>query len=291
MNITQKIHVDGHNLVAIKLNTNTVGIPVILLHGVTLSASVWKTDMVFGNYKDGPCYALSLPGHYPATLPPEFSPQMLTPEMFADVLAQAIHQLVGEQPVILVGHSTGGFAVLTLAAFKPNIAYSVISLSGFVQGKWIGSYGLLQKIVALGSVGRSLFKVIFQFSVLHSRIYQQGWRFVVSDTRAYFSYPKLNTLIEDTYLNAKLLDLDAMEHYFRVMPRIDITPMLSKITVPTLVVTGEKDSIVSPSQAHLITQGVPNSKLVVIKGSGHMLFVENPSEYANVLNNWLQNVA
>ncbi|MDM8527806.1 alpha/beta hydrolase [Anaerolineales bacterium HSG24] len=283
---THEIDVEGHKLVTFKLNTNSTGIPVILLHGVTLSASVWKTDMFFGDYKDGPCYALSLPGHYPAILPPEFSKQMLTPEMFVKILTQAIQQLVGEQPVILVGHSTGGFAALALAAFNPDIAHGVVSLSGFAQGKWTGFYGLQQKIVSQGAIGHLLFKLSFQSSLIHSRIYRQCWRFVLFDTKAFFSFPKLDTLIEDVYQDTKHLDWDAMAHYFNMMPDIDITPMLSQITAPTLIVAGDKDSIVPPSQAHLITQHVPNSKLVIIKKVGHMLFVENPSKYTKILNNW-----
>jgi pimeloyl-ACP methyl ester carboxylesterase len=101
----------------------------------------------------------------------------------------------------------------------------------------------------------------------------------------------LESLIDNTYLNAKRLDWEAMAHYFEVMPQIDITPMLSRIKVPTLAVTGDKDPTVPPSQARLIAGRVPRSKLAVINGAGHMLFIEKPIEYAHVLNTWLQNVA
>jgi pimeloyl-ACP methyl ester carboxylesterase len=144
--------------------------------------------------------------------------------------------------------------------------------------------------VSLGAGGRLLFKVLFRSATLRRTTYRQGWRVVLFDTRAFFAYPQLAALIESTYPNAKSLDWEAMAHYFKVMPQIDITPILGKITAPTLAVTGDKDPTVPPAQAQLIARRVPHSKLVVIKGAGHMLFVENPAAYANVLNEWLQNV-
>lgn len=287
MTILQEIYVDGHKLAALKLNSKTAGIPVILLHGVTLSINVWRTDPFFETYEAGPCYALSLPGHYPATFPPAFSQKMLTVKMFVEVLTKAICQLVGDQPVILVGHSTGGFSVLALAACNPHLAHGVISLAGFAQGNWIGFYGLQQKIARCGAIGRLVFKVLFQAGVIHCALYRQAWRVVLYDKPAYFSYPKLNTLIENTYFYAKQLDWQAMSYYFSMMPDIDITPMLSGIMAPTLVVTGDKDPTVPSSQATLIARHVPHSELVVVAGAGHMLFVENPSAYTRILSAWL----
>jgi pimeloyl-ACP methyl ester carboxylesterase len=288
MPLSHEIHVDGHKLVALELNPQRTGTPIILLHGVTLSVNFWLTDAVFPEH--GPCYALSLPGHYPATLPSNFSETLLTPETIIRVLAQAVRRLVGEQPVILVGHSTGGFSALALAALQPGLACSVISLAGFAQGRWIGFYGLQQKIARQGEVGRWLFKLGFQSGALHHAIYRQGWRVVVSNTKTFFAYPRLDALITNTYADARQLDLQAMSYYFRAMPNIDITPLLPRITVPTLVITGDRDPTVPPAQAPWIAQHVPNSKLVVVPQVGHMLFAENPTRYAEILKDWLKEI-
>ena len=158
MYATHKMQVEGHKLVALALNPDTPGQPIILLHGISHSIYVWVTDTIF--LEHGPCYALSLPGHYPAAFPPNFGKEMITPEMIAHALTDAIRQLVGEQPVLLVGHSTGGFAALDTAAHTPEIAQRVISLAGFVQGKWYGLYGMQQWMARHGPIGKLIFEAV-----------------------------------------------------------------------------------------------------------------------------------
>jgi pimeloyl-ACP methyl ester carboxylesterase len=130
----------------------------------------------------------------------------------------------------------------------------------------------------------------FQSSTLHPALYRQGWRVVVHNTKAFFAYPRLDSLIANTYANARQLDLQAMSYYFRAMSDIDITPLLPRITAPTLAITGNKDPTVPPAQAHQIAQHTPNSNLVVVPEVGHMLFAENPARYAEILGGWLKEV-
>ena len=105
---------------------------------------------------------------------------------------------------------------------------------------------------------------------------------------AFSSFPYVEPFLDDTYRNFKHLDLDVMAKYFKTMPDIDISDQLSNIKVPTLVMTGDEDPIVPPAQSHLIQQKVPQADLVEIKGGGHLLFAETPTEYNQALDNWLQ---
>jgi pimeloyl-ACP methyl ester carboxylesterase len=283
---THEMQVEGQKLVALALNPDTPGQPIILLHGITHSVYVWVTDTTFREH--GPCYALSLPGHYPAAFPPDFGKEMITPEMIARVLTAAIRQLVGEQPVTLVGHSTGGFAVLAIAAHTPEIAQRVMSIAGFAQGKWSGFYGLLQWIARYGSVGKLVGKAMSKIAISHRALYRQFWRIGVADTRALYAYPHFETLMDSMYPSAKRLDSYAMFQYVSVMPDIDISPLLPRITAPTLVLAGDRDSTVPPAQSYLIAEKVPNADLVVVKGVGHELFLEAPSEFHRVVGNWLR---
>jgi proline iminopeptidase len=72
------------------------------------------------------------------------------------------------------------------------------------------------------------------------------------------------------------------------MPDIDISDKLPSIEAPTLVMTGNKDPIVPPAQSRLIARKVPRADFVEIKGGGHLLFAENPTEYNQTLNDWLR---
>jgi len=78
-----------------------------------------------------------------------------------------------------------------------------------------------------------------------------------------------------------------MLNYYTVMPQIDITPSLPKITAPTCVIVGDRDPIVPPVQSYLIADKVANANLSVIKGAGHVSFFERPVEYKQIINAWV----
>ena len=81
---------------------------------------------------------MSLPGHYPASLPSGFRKEQITATLVAELIAKAIHELVGDRRVMLAGMSTGGFTALAFAAHAPQFVSRVISISGFHHGKWSG---------------------------------------------------------------------------------------------------------------------------------------------------------
>ncbi len=72
----QELHSEGHKLAALSFNPEQAGCPVILLHGIIASVHFWSPDLVAPFLKLGPCYALSLPGHYPAAFPSSILPRM-----------------------------------------------------------------------------------------------------------------------------------------------------------------------------------------------------------------------
>jgi 3-oxoadipate enol-lactonase len=62
---------------------------------------------------------------------------------------------------------------------------------------------------------------------------------------------------------------------------------LGEISVPTLIIGGEKDKGAPPEAlAHAASQ-IPEAKHVVISGAGHISNLENPTEFNNALRNFL----
>ncbi|MHA1428497.1 MAG: alpha/beta fold hydrolase, partial [Candidatus Helarchaeota archaeon] len=49
----------------------------------------------------------------------------------------------------------------------------------------------------------------------------------------------------------------------------DVTMRLAEITTPTLIIYGEQDMMVNQRENSAILMTIPNSKLVIIKDSGH----------------------
>jgi pimeloyl-ACP methyl ester carboxylesterase len=83
----QFLMIDGHKLAALRLTPEGEGMPVIFIHGVTQSVHFWIPAFTAAFHEQGPCYALSLPGHFPAEFPRDFDSAALTPELMASLLA------------------------------------------------------------------------------------------------------------------------------------------------------------------------------------------------------------
>jgi pimeloyl-ACP methyl ester carboxylesterase len=282
----QFLSIDKHQLAAVCLNPGTPGEPVILLHGITSSIYAWAIQPP-SVLAQGPCYSLSLPGHFPATFPADLPAEALTAEMIAHVLIAAIRELAGDRPVTLIGHSTGGFAALAVAAHAPDLARRVISVSGFACGRWTGALGQYQKMVRRGAPGRAAYRAIYKLAGLSPALLKTVMRIYVADAPAFYSYPALPEMMRSAYPAFKQLDLDVMIQYFARMPEIDISAALPRITASLLALTGDCDPIVPPAQSQQIASLVKGAELAVIAGAGHLPFAERPSEYDSILARWL----
>jgi len=69
--------------------------------------------------------------------------------------------------------------------------------------------------------------------------------------------------------------------------RIDSTPHLSEIEVPTLIVHGADDRLIPPSEAEAMHQAIPGSRLELIHGAGHLPNLEQEEEFNDRLAEFL----
>lgn len=73
----------------------------------------------------------------------------------------------------------------------------------------------------------------------------------------------------------------------RMMHRPDSTPLLAHVTVPTLVVTGEEDTLIPIDESRAIAAAVKDAALVVIPKAGHLSNLEQPDAFNDALNPFL----
>ncbi len=284
----QFLQIHEHRLVVLPLNPDDPGPPIVLMHGVMGSLRYWSCEHTGVFLDAGRCFAVTLPGHYPAAFPPGLGAADITSELLVDLLGAAISGLSGGEPALLVGYSTGGFAALALAACRPELARGVISISGFARGRWTGALGMLQWLARRGRIGRALFRLALGSNRLSPGTFLASWGSLAGDGRALHSSPRFRSCALSSYSDYTRLDPDAMLAYFRAMPGLDITRLLPAIRVPTLVLAGDRDPIVPPAQARLIAQRVPGAELVLVPGGGHVLFAERTEAYERALDAWLR---
>jgi pimeloyl-ACP methyl ester carboxylesterase len=65
---------------------------------------------------------------------------------------------------------------------------------------------------------------------------------------------------------------------------------LPGVTAPTLVVTGDQDHMVPPANASILADAIPDSRVVVIPDSGHVVFTDQPEALTTAIIEFLDEV-
>jgi proline iminopeptidase len=71
-------------------------------------------------------------------------------------------------------------------------------------------------------------------------------------------------------------------------PAFDVTARLGDIHAPTLIVTGARDYAMSPAAAERMHAGIAGSRVAIVEHAGHMAHLEDPREFARVLQQFLE---
>ena len=72
-----------------------------------------------------------------------------------------------------------------------------------------------------------------------------------------------------------------------MMDRPDSTPTLATIDVPTLIVTGDEDTIIPVDEARAMHAAIRGSTIEVISGAGHLSNLERPAAFNHVVSEFL----
>ena len=91
-------------------------------------------------------------------------------------------------------------------------------------------------------------------------------------------------LIEALHRMIVMNSTEGLVAAFRALKtRPDSTPLLSTITCPTTIVTGDEDVIIPVAESESMHRAIAGSKLVVLKRVGHLANLEDPPAWNQVL--------
>lgn len=74
-------------------------------------------------------------------------------------------------------------------------------------------------------------------------------------------------------------DPQALAGGLEILRDADLRPSLARIQQPTLVLHGERDTLVPLAAAEYTAQRLPKGKLMVIEGAGHAPFISHPDKF------------
>lgn len=277
---------EGHRLAYLAVNEHLdrPGEPaIVFVHGVLVSVNFWRSCVPPDFVADRAWFALSLPAHHPSTVPAGFSGDQVDDQWFFRVMSGALEALLGDRKAIVVGHSTGGFCALNLAANQaPNVA-GVVSVAGFHSGNWGGLEGLLVKLAGLGSWAMPLFATNIWIARRSPLVQRAFAATVAHDKQSYRASPSSERMLDDVRANGRQQDATALFHLFNGISRLEIGHRLRDIRVPCHVFAGTHDPVVSAAQSLLIAGEVPGANTVVFRNVGHMPFMEDTEAYFDAL--------
>ncbi len=180
-------------------------------------------------------------------------------DMAGDAVGLLDH--LGIERAHVVGASMGGMIAQTIAIEHPGRVLSLCSIMSNTGARWSGQPKLATYRVLLGTPPKDRDKFIDHVLKMYRVIGSPGFDRNEDDLRdiAARSYDRgRNPAGSGRQLAA-------------IIASGDRTSRLGSISVPTVVIHGTKDKLVSPSGGRATAKAVPGARLVKIEGMGHDL--------------------
>lgn len=243
------------------------GEPVVLLHGFGASTYAWRKVMP-GLAARFHVIAIDLNGFGYTQRPKDF--ESYTREGQADLVLRVMDAL-GIDKAHLAGHSYGGGISIWLASRHPERLRSLVlvdsSAPTYANDRRSRLAGLrpvaslaLRALLRPGSVRRSLLSSVYDDSLVTPEL-----------VREYYDRLRVEGV------------LDAYVGLTAPVRKTPETVRLEEIDVPTLVVWGSNDQLISVHAGSKAARQLPRGELVVLERTGHIPMEERPEELLQVM--------
>ncbi|HEY9161784.1 MAG TPA: alpha/beta hydrolase [Desulfomonilia bacterium] len=171
---------------------------------------------------------------------------------------------LGITKVHLGGSSMGGHISMMYAAMYPDEVQSLWLLDP--GGIWSAPPGELQKVIAQGGENPLMAKSEDDFA----RIFA----FVMSKP-PFIPRPMLNVMAKERIRNYNL-----EKRIFKELSDDSIEKHVAGLKTPALIVWGENDRVISAATAGVLHNLMPESRVIIMPGVGHLPMIEEPDRTA-----------
>ncbi len=248
------------------------GPPAILQHGWGGSSQYWQGTM--GSLSDiRTVYALDLPGYGQS---PPVTVQEANPEFLASLIIEFADAL-GLERFDLIGHSFGSNLVSYVAADNPHrVNQMVLTCPATYRNE--GERRMIKVVhTMMGMTLRLRRPWISRVPTLYRRF----------SGRFFHRLPKDANLLREGFEDFLRMDRRTASESAISAANDAVNGVLSRVTVPTLVIGASNDSIMPRHGPSTVAQFVPNSRLIWIEDCGHLPMVERPEVYHWLLRDFL----
>ena len=163
-------------------------------------------------------------------------------------------------PAVIIAHSMAGPLALTLSARNPGLFRAIIMVS--TASHVIIDKDLRERILT-GNVS------VDEFLPL-----------IFSDRMARIASGFMN--LQDSSI------LDLIRRDLAVCDSMDASSLCAGISVPVLCIASEDDRLIPSRYSRGLSDSIPGSRLVLLKGSTHVPFLENWKEFDMIIEDFLR---
>jgi pimeloyl-ACP methyl ester carboxylesterase len=295
---------DGVLLSVEEIGPRDAPLTVVFVHGYTLSMASWafqrrslaaELATANGHRPDARLVFYDQRGHGSSG---RGKPERSTIDQLARDLATVLETRVPHGPVVLVGHSMGGMTIMGLAALRPELFGSkvcAVALIATSSGQLADlNFGLPE---LLTRVRAAVFPVA-AWTMRHRPAFAERTRRLAADvvsavTRSLsFASADVDPALVH-YVDSMIAGtpVDVIAEFYPALAGLDETGSLEPLrSVPTLVLTGDKDKMIPMEHSELIIERLPDAQFVVVPDAGHLVLLEKPAEVTEALTALLHTV-
>ena len=226
--------------------------PLLFLHGIGGGHHAWDGQIPWFAGLGYPSHAWDQPGygHSPTVDPYDL-------EQVSAALARLVGSLGGE-PVVLVGHSMGGFIAQESYVRHPRLVRALALC--FTSPAFAGRDSEFAR----------------QFIAARIGPLDEG------KTMADIAAQLIPTMGSDSKLAEKIMAGVPPETYrkaIKLLTTFDRRQELARIGVPTLLIAGSDDRTAPPAVMERMAQKIPGAEYVLLEGCGHLGPMDQPHSF------------
>ncbi len=241
------------------------GPPIFFIHGIGARRSGWAkvVEALRDRYT---CVSYDLRGHGDSPLPKGSS----SLEDLVDDL-EALRKKLEIEAAHFVGHSLGG---MIGPAYARRFPHRVRTL-GLLSTAAFRTEDDTRKVKAVVEAMRTN-GIAETLPTMHARWFTDAFA---------AAHPEV---VERRMRQVSETDAAVFLNVFDIYAETEMSPWLSEVSAPSLVLTGELDGGCAPRLNEQIARALPNAKLQILPGLKHAITLEAPQEVADALARFLE---
>jgi pimeloyl-ACP methyl ester carboxylesterase len=240
--------------------------PIVFVHGFPFDHLMWK-NQIDEFSKEYFCVTYDIRGLGESPV----GPGQYTIEMLVDDLEFIIDDLNLNKPV-LCGLSMGGYISLRAVERMENKFNALILCD--TKSSADDDEGKLKRAAFIKQIDKGYFEEFIESFVTNCF----GEDFINKNRKEFEEVVDRSKKNNPLGVKGCLLAMAG---------RTDTTNYLSKISIPSLIICGEKDKLTPPEVMNQMENQIGQSKFVLIKNAGHMASIEDPETVNNAIKEFL----